>query len=86
MLQVSGQSRLHRVFRSSGIRAGYPSLRPGSSERSAGTRSGDRCESPGSVLTWVSLKTLSNYANHIGKTPVDAAFAAQKWSKSGKAA
>lgn len=38
------------------------------------------------VLTWVSLKTLSNYANHIGKTPVDAAFSAQKWSKGSKAA
>lgn len=37
------------------------------------------------VLTWVALKTLSNYANHIGQTPVDAAFAAQRWSKAGKA-
>jgi hypothetical protein len=33
------------------------------------------------VLTWVSLKTLSNYANHIAKPPVDAAFSAQKWNK-----
>ena len=38
------------------------------------------------VLTWVSLKTLSNYANHIAKTPVDAAFSAQRWSKGSKAA
>ena len=38
------------------------------------------------VLTWVSLKTLSNYANHIGKTPVDEAFSAQKWTKGRKAA
>ena len=38
------------------------------------------------ALTWVSLKTLSNYVNHIAETPVDAVFSAQKWSKSSKAA
>jgi uncharacterized peroxidase-related enzyme len=38
------------------------------------------------VLTWVSLKTLSNYTNHLAKTPLDAAFSGQKWSKAGKAA
>src|SRR5260370_27639956 len=38
------------------------------------------------VLTWVSLKTLSNYTNHVAKTPLDAAFSRQKWSKAGKAA
>lgn len=36
------------------------------------------------VLTWVALKTLSNYANHIGKTPVDAAFAPQAWTAAKK--
>lgn len=33
------------------------------------------------VLAGVSLKTLSNYANHLGETPVDDAFAAMAWSK-----
>jgi len=31
------------------------------------------------VLTIVSLKTLSNYVNHIAHTPLDAQFAAQAW-------
>ena len=33
------------------------------------------------VLVGVSLKTLSNYANHVAQTPVDAAFAEQAWKK-----
>ena len=31
------------------------------------------------VVLAVSLKTLSNYANHITETPLDAAFASQAW-------
>jgi AhpD family alkylhydroperoxidase len=33
------------------------------------------------VITGVALKTISNYANHIIETPVDAAFSAQSWTK-----
>lgn len=33
------------------------------------------------VLTIVALKTLSNYANHLGNPPLDAAFAAAAWKK-----
>jgi uncharacterized peroxidase-related enzyme len=32
------------------------------------------------VLTGVTLKTLSNYMNHLAATPVDGAFAKQVWS------
>ncbi|MEK9142901.1 MAG: carboxymuconolactone decarboxylase family protein [Nitrospirota bacterium] len=32
------------------------------------------------VLTIVSLKTLSNYLNHIAHTPLDPQFASQTWS------
>lgn len=32
------------------------------------------------VLVGVTLKTLSNYANHLLQTPLDAAFAARAWS------
>ncbi len=35
------------------------------------------------VILGTSFKTLSNYANHIAKTPVDTAFAGQSWSKDG---
>ncbi len=33
------------------------------------------------VVLGVSLKTLSNYANHILKTPVDSAFLADRWHR-----
>lgn len=33
------------------------------------------------VLIGVSMKTLSNYTNHIGKTPLDEAFAPFAWKK-----
>ena len=33
------------------------------------------------VIVGVSLKTLSNYTNHIAETPVDAAFQPQAWTK-----
>lgn len=33
------------------------------------------------VLVGVTLKTLSNYANHIIETPLDAAFAKREWKK-----
>jgi len=33
------------------------------------------------VVLGVTMKTLSNYVNHIAKTPVDENFAAFKWSK-----
>ncbi len=33
------------------------------------------------VLTIVSLKTLSNYTNHLAHTPLDDQFASQQWSK-----
>lgn len=33
------------------------------------------------VILGVSLKTLSNYANHIMKTPLDAAFEADRWHR-----
>lgn len=32
------------------------------------------------VILGVAMKTLSNYTNHIAKTPVDEAFEAQQWS------
>jgi uncharacterized peroxidase-related enzyme len=31
------------------------------------------------VILGVAMKTLSNYANHIARTPLDAAFAAARW-------
>jgi alkylhydroperoxidase family enzyme len=31
------------------------------------------------VLVGVTLKTLSNYTNHLAHTPLDAAFAANAW-------
>ncbi len=33
------------------------------------------------VVLGVGVKTLSNYANHLAGTPLDAAFAGAKWSK-----
>ena len=33
------------------------------------------------VVTGVALKTLSNYTNHIAATPLDEAFAGQKWEQ-----
>ncbi len=33
------------------------------------------------VVLGVGMKTLSNYANHIAKTPLDRAFASAGWSK-----
>lgn len=33
------------------------------------------------VLLGVTMKTLSNYTNHIAKTPIDQAFVEFKWSK-----
>lgn len=35
------------------------------------------------VILGIGLKTLSNYANHLAATPLDAAFAPAKWSKPG---
>lgn len=35
------------------------------------------------VLAIVTMKTLSNYTNHIADTPLDAAFAAQRWEPAG---
>ncbi len=32
------------------------------------------------VILGISLKTLSNYANHIAETPVDASFVINKWT------
>lgn len=32
------------------------------------------------VLVILAMKTLSNYANHLANTPLDPAFASQKWS------
>lgn len=32
------------------------------------------------VITAISLKTLTNYANHLAGTPLDDAFAADRWS------
>lgn len=34
------------------------------------------------VITALSLKTLTNYANHLAGTPLDDAFAADRWSPS----
>ena len=34
------------------------------------------------ILSILALKTLSNYTNHLAHTPLDAAFAGQKWSTS----
>jgi len=31
------------------------------------------------VIAWIGLKTLTNYINHIGNTPVDKQFSAQQW-------
>lgn len=33
------------------------------------------------VILGIGVKTLSNYANHLAATPLDAAFAPVKWSK-----
>jgi alkylhydroperoxidase family enzyme len=33
------------------------------------------------VLVIVALKTISNYTNHLAKTPLDDAFAGQKWTR-----
>lgn len=33
------------------------------------------------LVAIVALKTISNYANHLAHTPLDAAFAAHKWTK-----
>ena len=33
------------------------------------------------VINGVTLKTLSNYVNHIAETPLDEAFQAMSWSK-----
>jgi hypothetical protein len=35
------------------------------------------------VLSIVALKTLSNYTNHLAKTPLDRTFEPQRWSKQG---
>lgn len=32
------------------------------------------------VVTVVAMKTMSNYVNHIAETPLDQAFASQRWS------
>lgn len=37
------------------------------------------------VLVGIAMKTLSNYANHLLETPLDAAFAARAWSPAGDA-
>jgi uncharacterized peroxidase-related enzyme len=37
------------------------------------------------VVLGVTQKTLSNYVNHLAHTPLDAAFAAERWSKPGAA-
>ena len=34
------------------------------------------------VMVIVALKTISNYTNHLAKTPLDDAFASQKWTRS----
>jgi uncharacterized peroxidase-related enzyme len=36
------------------------------------------------VIMGVTMKTLSNYANHLLQTPLDAAFEAECWEKTGK--
>jgi len=33
------------------------------------------------VVLGIGMKTLSNYANHIARTPLDKAFAPAAWSK-----
>jgi AhpD family alkylhydroperoxidase len=35
------------------------------------------------VITGVTLKTLTNYVNHIAETPLDAPFQAQAWEPAG---
>lgn len=35
------------------------------------------------VLSILALKTLSNYTNHLAKTPLDSAFEAHRWRKEG---
>ena len=44
----------------------------------AGFESGQILE----VILGVAMKTLSNYTNHIARTPVDEAFEAQRWEAS----
>lgn len=34
------------------------------------------------IIVITALKTISNYTNHLAKTPLDAAFASQKWTRS----
>jgi len=48
-------------------------------EQSAFLEAGFKTRDVLDVLTIVALKTLSNYTNHLADTPVDEAFAAQKW-------
>ena len=35
------------------------------------------------VILGISLKRLSNYSNHIARTPLDPAFQAQAWRQAG---
>ena len=35
------------------------------------------------VLSIIALKTLSNYTNHLAKTPLDSAFEQHRWNKKG---
>jgi len=44
----------------------------------AGYTSGQLLE----VVGWVAVKTLTNYANHLAETPIDAAWQGQAWSPS----
>jgi len=38
------------------------------------------------VILGVSMKTLSNYVNHIAQTPLDTAFAGKAWASEHKKA
>jgi len=38
------------------------------------------------IVLAASFKTISNYANHLAKTPLDGAFASQKWQPVGQRA
>ena len=45
------------------------------------TGAGYNCENVFDIITAVSMKTLSNYVNHIAETPLDEAFKAFEWKK-----
>lgn len=55
--------------------------RPGEQDLAAFSAAGFTAAQVLEVLTGVGVKTLTNYTNHITNTPLDRAFAPQRWHK-----